>query len=163
MSLVSAPGFLANEKALSPVIERLTKAKVVNTEGSVINPLVSIGTLSSTLLKKSPCMSAPILPIKADFNPTLDTAVSIFAGAPPGFCSKSLMPAGESPAGVKSINNSPNATTSNFFIENSILCKVKYEHILSRFYRLINPKVFNMALTNITIKNIGANTLITIL
>ena len=133
---------------------------MVNTEGSLINPLVSIGTLSSTLLKKSPCMSAPILPINAVFNPALDTAVNIFAGAPPGFCSKSLIPAGDSPAGVKSINNSPNATTSNFFIENSILCKVKYEHI---YYRLINPRAFNIALTNITIKNIGANTLITIL
>ena len=115
-SLVSAPGFLAKENPLSPVIERLTNARVVNAEGSVIKPLVSIGTPSNVLLKKSPCISAPIFPINAVLRPDLDTAVSILAGAPPGFCSKSFIPAGERPAGVKSIKSSPNATTSQFFI-----------------------------------------------
>ena len=52
-------------------------------------------------------------------------AAKAFAGAPPGFCSNTRCPAGDTPQGVKSIRISPNAVTSYIILPLSpdIFCK----------------------------------------
>ena len=111
-SIVSAPGFLEKEKVRSPLLSNPTKASVVNCLGSWITAPVSMPSFSSVSIRKRPCMSSPTFAMRAVFHPKQLTAVSILAGAPPGFCSKSRIPSELFPDSVKSISNSPSATTS---------------------------------------------------
>src|SRR5450830_1224327 len=123
---VCAPGLRANEKLHSRLSESSTKARVVNTFESCTNLVVHTFWDCKVSRRKSPCMSWPTLPINAVFNPKFDSAHNTLAGAPPGFCSNKRIPAGDIPQGVKSINNSPRAATSNMAPPHYQFCKGRY-------------------------------------
>ena len=110
-SWVSAPGLRAKEKLRSPCSSKATKARVVKKSGSVMRPSQLTPLDVSVPRRNSPCMSLPILPIKAVSKPMRWRATSTLAGAPPALRSKSFWPPSETPASVKSIRTSPKAVT----------------------------------------------------
>ena len=72
----------------------------------------------------SPKLSLPTLPMKAQLLPSLRSMASTFAGAPPGFASKSVLPCSLRPFWVKSTSSSPRATTSNSLLSIVILLPI---------------------------------------
>ena len=112
LSLVSAPGFLAKLKERSPSGEKVTNASVVNTDGSVNIPFVSIPAFSNVFKRSFPKASSPTFPRNAVFIPYLFNAARKFPGAPPGFAFIVGYPSASVSFAAKSIRSSPRAITS---------------------------------------------------
>ena len=112
LSLVSAPGFLAKLKERSPSGEKVTNASVVNTDGSVNIPFVSIPAFSNVFTSSLPKASSPTFPRNAVFIPYLFNAARKFPGAPPGFAFIVGYPSTSVSFAAKSIRSSPRAITS---------------------------------------------------
>ena len=116
VSIVSAPGFLANENSRSPLSSKVTKASVVKYLSSTKIPLVSTPASRKVLTSILPNRSLPTFPRKPVFAPNLERVLKKFPGAPPGFPCISGYPTSLFPWWTKSIRSSPKATTSYILI-----------------------------------------------
>ena len=72
VSIVSAPGFLANENSRSPLSSKVTKASVVKYLSSTKIPLVSTSASRKVLTSILPNRSLPTFPRKPVFAPNLE-------------------------------------------------------------------------------------------
>ena len=100
---ISAPGFLANVKVLSPFSASDTKAIVVIASSHKLSLITFTCSFFNVSTRKRPKSSSPTLQHIPASSPFLAAAMATFAGAPPAFLiySPSFSP------GIKSITISP--------------------------------------------------------